>query len=347
MTWINRREFTASVILGATTVATAQQPKPTLDLHVHLFGTGDTASGCKLDDKIVNSVQFQALSVALGIRKKARTFDEGYVAVLVEHAKTSGMHKVAIHAQDVVYDTRGETDWQNTSWFVPNDYVLDVAKRYRDRLIPCPSINPLRKDAMDELARIREKGARLFTIHPSTQGVDLADRRHLKFYQRCSALKMVVLVHTGHEHSIPVLDKNLAHPSRLEFMLDQGLTVVACRSGTGWPSDAPDHLPAFLNLLKRYPRLWGDTASLGAAGRVKDFFRLLDTPMVSERLLHGSDFPYANSPSAFSSRISKEAVQNIYREKSWLAKDFLLKDAVGIGRASAERAWTLVMKEST
>ena len=33
------------------------------------------------------------------------------------------------------------------------------------------------------------------------------------------------------------------------------------------------------SLLKRYPKLWGNTAVLGTAGRVRDFGRLLDDEM--------------------------------------------------------------------
>lgn len=341
---INRREFTASMLACATGGSViAEQPKPSLDLHVHLFGTGDSGSGCRLSDGIQNGIQFRALTVALGVHSKGKTLDEGYAAVLEEHAKTSGLKKIAILGQDAVYDSKGEPDWKRTSFYVPNDYVFKVAQQYRELMIPCPSINPLRKDAIEEVERIREKGARLFKIHPPTQGVDVADRRHIKFYRRCAELKIVVMVHTGHEHSAPVIDKDFANPTRLELMLDQGPTVVACHAGTGWPSDVPDQLPAFLNLLKRYPKLWGDTAVLGTSGRVRDFCRLLDTPMVKERLLHGSDFPFPVSPTAFGDRISKEMILKILNEKSWIAKDFQLKNALGAGKANSEKAWEVVM----
>src|SRR5438270_13867268 len=85
---------------------------------------------------------------------------------------------------------------------------------------------------------------------------------------------------------------NLAAPRRLELALDQGCTVVACHAGTGWKTDTPDQLPEFLALLKRYPKLWGDTAVLGTAGRVRDFTRLLEHPPARDRLLHGCDFPF-------------------------------------------------------
>lgn len=344
----DRRGFTTTVLatMLGTPLLGQSTAKPTLDLHVHLFGTGDSGSGCRLGDAIQNGVQFRALTFGLGIRNKGKTLDEGYVNVLAEQVKLSGLTKVAILSQDAVYDTMGEPDWKTTSFYVPNDYVIQVAEQHKQTMIPCPSINPMRKDAIEELERIHSKGAKLFKIHPPTQGVNVADPKYTKFYRRCAELKIVIMVHTGHEHSAPVIDKDLANPSRLELMLDQGPTVVACHCGTGWPSDTPDQLPAFTLLLKRYPKLWGDTSVLGTPGRVRDFYRLLDSSPVRDRLLHGSDFPFPISPSGFVDRIGKDAVQSIAKEKSWIAKDYQLKTALGIGRTSAERAWQIVLGAS-
>lgn len=344
MNYANRREFIAALLassLGSTAIA--GQAKPTLDIHVHLFGTGDAGSGCRMSDGIQNGGQFRMLKLALGLDKKAKTLDESYATALAEHVEQSGLSKVAILSQDAIYDSRGNPDWKQTSFYVPNDYVFQFTTQNKEKTIPCPSINPQRKDAIDELERVHQKGAKLFKIHPPTQGVNVANPEYTKFYRRCAELKIVIMVHTGHEHSAPVIDKDLANPARLELMLDQGSTVVACHAGTGWPSDTPDQLPAFTNLLKRYPKLWGDTAVLGTAKRDRDFYRLLDSTPVCERLLHGSDFPFPISPSAYTDRIGKEAVQNIIKEKSWIGKDYSLKKALRIGQVSAERAWEVVM----
>jgi uncharacterized protein len=331
---------------SSTSLAARRQPeRPRMDLHVHLFGTGDSGSGCRLSKAITEGLQFRTLKVLLGIEKKGKSLDEGYVAVLAEQVKGSGLTKIAILGQDAVYNPRGEVDWEHTNFYVPNDYVFRVANEHSDGMVPCPSINPQRKDSLDELDRINGKGARLFKIHPPTQSVDVADPRHAKFFKRCADLKIIVMVHTGHEHSAPVRkgDIDLANPRRLERALDQGATIVACHCGTGWPSDEPDQLPFFLNLLKRYPNLWGDTAVLGSSQRVRDFYRLLDDPLARSRLLHGSDFPFPIGPAAFSQRVSKEDLQRLGREPNWIKKDWALKEALGIGRASAEKAYELVL----
>lgn len=322
-------------------------PEETLDLHVHLFGVGDNDTGCRMSPKITNGVQFQALVFALGLRRKGKTIDEGYETVLAEQVKGSGLTRAAILGQDAVYDREGKVDWDRTSFYVSNDYVFEVVSRHPETMIACPSINPGRADSLDELARIHGKGARLFKIHPPTQGADLSDARHRKFFGRCAELEMIVLVHTGHEHSAPVIDKHLAAPDRLEQALGEGCTVVACHSGSGWETDEPDQLPQFVRLIEKYPKqLWGDTAVLGTAGRVRDFTRLLEIPAVRERLLHGSDFPFPAMPKAFARQIGDEAADRLTMLTNWIQRDLELKEALGIGRVSAKRSSALGWRPS-
>ena len=318
---------------------------PTLDIHVHLFGVGDADTGCRISGGITESKNFNDLIRLLKLSEPGKSMDERYEEVLVKHLKASGLTKAAILGQDAVYDHDGKVDWDRTSFFVPNDYIFAVVARHADLMIPCPSINPNRADAIDELNRCHQKGARMLKIHPPTQGVDVSDAKHTRFFRRCNELNMVVLIHTGHEHSAPVIDKNLAAPHRLELALEQGCTVVACHAGTGWITDLPDQLPEFVSMLKRHPeRLWGDTAVLGTAGRVRDFGRLLEEEeMVRSRLLHGSDFPFPPNPIDFALKIGRRVAAQIEAEPNLLKKDLDLKEALGIGRVSAERAYELIV----
>jgi uncharacterized protein len=344
---LNRRRFLAGALsapwlasrAALASGAEAGGAEPTLDIHVHLFGVGEGGTGCRMSKRITQGVQFHFLVAALGLHKKGQALDERYEQVLADQVQGAGLSKAAILGQDAVYDGHGRKDWDRTSFYVPNDYVFAVVDRHRETMVPCPSINPDRADALDELARCHAKGAGLFKIHPPTQGVDVADRKHLGFFRRAAELEMVVLVHTGHEHSAPVLDKELANPRRLELALDQGCTIVACHAGTGWTTDVPDQLPDFLKMLKRYPNLWGDTAVLGSAGRVRDFHRLLEEPLARVRLLHGSDFPFPVAPLAFKATIGDDAAQRIDSEQNWLKRDLDLKEALGVGLASARQAY--------
>jgi predicted TIM-barrel fold metal-dependent hydrolase len=313
-----------------------------LDIHVHLFGVGDAGSGCRLSKATTDGPLFKLLAVQLGLGERAKMFDEGYVLALAEQVETSGLDKAVVLAQDAVYDQRGKPDWDNTHFYIPNDYLFQVVARYPSRMIPCVSINPDRADAIAELDRCAAKGARLLKIHPPTQGVDLADRKHTAFFRRCADLKVAVMVHTGHEHSAPAVNTALGDPRKLELALDSGCTVVACHCGTGWPQDHPDMLPDFLSMAGRYKNLWGDTAVLGSAGRVADFRRLLADQEVSARLLHGSDFPFPATPLAFAGVVGMQQALHLQAIQNWMEQDLALKEALGIGRSSAERAYQFV-----
>jgi mannonate dehydratase len=345
---LGRREFVLTGVAASTHayvgMANDSQPtprRPRLDLHVHLFGTGDSGSGCRISKRIRTGLRYQYMVETLRLRHRAKTMDEGYERVLVEQVLGSPLTKVAILGQDAVCDRQGNSDWDRTHWYVPNDYVFAVAKRTPDRLIPCVSINPARRDALDELARCTSQGARLLKIHPPTQGVDLADRRHRAFFARCAESRVVLIVHTGHEHAAPVIDQELADPAKLEWALREGCTVVAAHCGSGSPADRPDMLPTFLAMLGKFDRLWGDTSVLGIVTRVRDFFRLLDAADCRDRLVHGSDFPFPPAPLAFGRRIGWDSAIKLRDEPNLLRRDLELKELLGIGYASAERAYDL------
>ena len=314
----------------------------TLDIHIHLFGVGDTTSGCRLPKSTSEGPLFKSLAAMLQLRQRANTLDEGYVLALAELIQKSGLQKGVILAQDAIYDRNGRPDWERTPFYVPNDYLFQVVARYPQWMVPCVSINPRRADAIAELNRCAAKGARVLKIHPPVQGVDLADKGHLKFFQRCADLKMVVMVHTGHEHTAPVVDVGLASPRKLALALDQGCTVVACHCGTGWPADRPDMLPDFLAMVRKHENLWGDTSVLGSAGRVRDCLRLLADHEATDRLLHGSDFPFPAVPLAFAGTLGPVKAASLQAIQNPIEQDFALKEALGIGRASAERAYRLI-----
>lgn len=349
----SRRRFLASAIAaswamtqpGAVSGQGCPKAGKTLDIHLHLFGTGDGGSGCRLSMAISEGPLFQLLAAKLRIKQRAKTVDEGYVLALAEHLEKSGLSKGVILAQDAVYDCNGKPDWGKTPFYIPNDYLFQVVARYPRAMIPCVSINPQRADAIAELERCANKGATVLKIHPPIQGVDLSQKRYVPFFRRCTKLKVVVMVHTGHEHSATIIKAALANPRKLTLALDEGCTVVACHCGTGWSTDPVDMLPDFLAMVRKYKNLWGDTAVLGSAGRVRDMSRLLADCKAKDRLLHGSDFPFPAAPRAFINTIGALKAKRLQAIGNPIEQDFALKEALGIGRASAERAYRLICEE--
>ena len=102
-------------------------------------------------------------------------------------------------------------------------------------------------------------------------------------------------------------------------------------------------LPDFLAMTRRHQNLWGDTSILGGIGRSRDFLRLLADQPACERLLHGSDFPFPAVPLDFAGTIGTAEALRLQALPNLIQQDFALKEALGVGRASAERAYRLVM----
>jgi hypothetical protein len=161
--------------------------------------------------------------------------NELYVEALVRQAQEArealGSFRVVLLAQDCRYTEAGEPDWANTSVYVPNEHLFRVVARYPDLFIPCPSINPQRRDWEAELDYCLAQGARVLKIHPPTQAVNPGDPKFREFYRRCAEKGMRIMVHTGAEHSAPIASKTLGDPRFLQLALDEGCTVIAAHAG--------------------------------------------------------------------------------------------------------------------
>ena len=65
--------------------------------------------------------------------------DQDYVENLVSQLRESSITQAVLVAQDRRYDPQGRPDDDNTSFYVPNDYLLQVAEEYADLFVPCIS----------------------------------------------------------------------------------------------------------------------------------------------------------------------------------------------------------------
>ena len=82
---------------------------------------------------------------------------------------------------------------------IPNEDVLAAAGRNTDVLIPFVSVDPTRgKDAIDEVRRLVDAGARGFKLHPPLQQFWPNDRAIYPYYEALEATRLPVVFHTGH-----------------------------------------------------------------------------------------------------------------------------------------------------
>jgi predicted TIM-barrel fold metal-dependent hydrolase len=210
----------------------------------------------------------------------------------LRQAHASRLDYLVVLAQDAVYRPDGTRDDAATHFYVSNDYVFNLA-RDCPKIIPGCSINPLRADALHELERCRAAGSRLVKIHTAIQGVDPARPELDSFYRLAKELGVVLMFHTGYEHSCTVVSQKFTDPRNLARPLDHGGPVIAAHCGTCAFWDPENYYPRFVEMMRRYDNLYGDTAVMASLIRWTSLSRLSrENESLRARIIHGSDYPF-------------------------------------------------------
>lgn len=351
MGWGQVSGIAGIVLLAAGTVLgfTHRPPAPlaeVIDGHAHLFGDEGWPpvhkQSCGVSSAQKANPSYSLLNRLLRLPPTG-DLNEIYVEALVrqshEAREALGTFKVVLLAQDCRYTATGEPDWVNTSVYVPNEHLFRVVARYPDLFIPCPSLNPQRRDWEAELDYCLSQGARVLKIHPPTQAVNPGDPKFREFYRKCAAKGMRIMVHTGAEHSAPIASKTLGDPRFLELALEEGCTVIAAHTGTRAFFNPPveDHFPDFVALATKHPRLYGDTAVLGSQFRWRCIPDIVRTPSALPRILHASDWPFPANALVFWNRLHPFTLVALMAEENLFLRDLRLKQALGMPEDSFRR----------
>ena len=263
-----------------------------IDMHVHVVGNGTGGTGCWLGlSGVWHRFMARMMVKQIGLPASALKgdLDRLYVDRLLEQVRQSSLGSVVILAQDWVHDDQGKPLKDKGSFYVPNDYVLNLAKAHRE-FLPAVSIHPARPDALEELDRCLDAGAVIMKCLPNCQNINCNDTRFTKFWERMAEARMPLLAHTGGEHTLPVVRPDYADPRILALPLECGVTVVAAHCATkSTPSD-PEYFHIFAGMTNRFPNLYGDTSAFNVPLRGRHVKKCIVQPLV-ERIVHGSDYP--------------------------------------------------------
>ena len=90
--------------------------------------------------------------------------------------------------------------------------------------------------------------------------------------------------------------------------------------------------------MRRFPNLWLDESALLMFHRRPRLTRLLATPEIHSRVLHGSDYPLPAQPLAFLDRIGFRRVRAIASIPGSFERDVALKRALGVPESILTRA---------
>ena len=183
---------------------------------------------------------------------------------------------------------------------VPNRLVADYVGRDPRRLVGFAGIDPTDDAALDDLAAAHEQlklGG--VTVSPANQDFHPADTRAMDVYAEAQRRRMPVLFHPGG----PMTTAGKLSHSR-PHLLDEvarsfpDLRIVIAQLGQPWVEEA-------IALLAKHPHVWADLSTLPQRPWLA-YNALVHAHQagVAEKLLFGSDFPFADAAATIQSLYS-------------------------------------------
>jgi len=333
-----KEKIYAAVKLSMNLTSRIDPTKP-IDMHVHIVGNGSGETGCWLRVTGWHRPLAALMLRQIGLPSSAMTGDLDGLLVerLLEMMRGSSLGAAVILAQDDVHDENGKVMPGVGSFYVPNDYVLALAKKHRE-FLPAVSIHPARPDAIEELDRCVAGGAVMMKCLPNCQNINCSDRRLTKFWERMAEVKLPLLAHTGGEHTLPVVRPQFSDPRVLQLPLECGVTVIAAHSGTKSGLTDPEYFHVFAEMTTRFPNLYGDTSAFNVPLRGRHIPKCLVQPLAS-RIVHGSDFPVpVNGLWAWMRGfLGWKAYRLAQRTSNIIERDYQLKVAMGFKPESFTR----------
>jgi uncharacterized protein len=302
-----------------------------VDMHVHIVGDGSSGSGCSLRSSFwrwpMSALMAHRAGMPLSVLRS--NLDRLYVEKLLQWVRSSSLDAIVILAQERVYDDQARPVERYTTAYVPNAYVLELARKHTE-FLPAVSIHPARADAMEELEKCLTEGAVMMKCLPVHQNIDCRDRRYTRFWERMAEAGLPLLAHTGGENTLPVVRPDLRDPRILEWPLQCGVTVIAGHCATKSGLRDPQYFDVFAEMTRRYPKLYGDNSALTYPIRGSVVPRCLQSPLV-ERMVHGSDYPVPvfGHYSWIKGYVDWQCFRKWEKQPNALERDYQLKRAMG------------------
>ncbi|MDX6768202.1 MAG: amidohydrolase family protein [Elusimicrobiota bacterium] len=302
------------------------------DVHCHVAALPTKENGCLLSKRMRHSPLARLISFWQDLpMDDPETANARYLDTLSKTLESSDrVARAVVLAMDGAYGQDGRLDEKHTDFLISNDFVLDACAR-RPHMLPGASINPMRRDALDELERVAERGAVLIKLLPNAQVFDPAAPAHRKFWRRMGELGLPLLSHIGFEFSLIGQDQSVGEPDRLEHALGEGATVIAAHGCSRGLVLGEPHFETMRGLAAKYPRFFMDSSALTLPNRFGMLLKLRSAPELAGRLLFGTDYPLPVF--AFPSLFGKEpgAYSRVQAASNPFDRQVLTQEALGLG----------------
>jgi predicted TIM-barrel fold metal-dependent hydrolase len=285
-------------------------PSLQIDYHTHIAGVGSGNTGAFVNSRMLSwrhpfhRAKFEVYRRSCGVTELQNT-DRQMLDRLKDLILSNPLHgKHRLLAFDKNYHPDGSVNMEKTEFYMPNEYVFDVAAKAPDLFVPTVSIHPYRPDAVAELKKCAARGARIVKWLPNAMGMDPSDSRCDAFYSAMKDLGMVLLSHGGEEKAVESEeDQKLGNPLLLRRTLDHGVKVIVAHcAGLGTNEDLDDpsrkkvhNFQLFLRLMddpKYRDLVFGDISAMTQYNRIGiPLTTILQREDLHSRLVNGSDYP--------------------------------------------------------
>ena len=307
--------------------------KTLIDCHVHLAALPDGDNGCYISPKMLRSPLFRFLLWKHQLHPdKPQEANRKYLDDLLGELRTSRhVQQAVLLGMDGVYDQNGRPDQAHTDFLISNDYVLKTAQAHPREFLAGVSINPQRRDAVEEVHRCADAGATLVKVLPNAQQFNPADPHYKAFYRALALRKLPFLSHVGYEFSLIGKDQSVGDPDRLRVALDEGATVIAAHDCSYGLIFYEKFWPTFQDLATRYPHFYADISALTLPNRMRMLLHLRCYPEIHERLLFGTDYPLSVFHVAAWGRVAFGALRDMIRTKNRFDRQVAVCHGLKIG----------------
>ena len=307
--------------------------KTLIDCHVHLAALPDGDNGCYISPKMLRSPLFRFLLWKHQLHPdKPQEANRKYLDDLLGELRTSRhVQQAVLLGMDGVYDQNGRPDQAHTDFLISNDYVLKTAQAHPREFLAGVSINPQRRDAVEEVHRCADAGATLVKVLPNAQQFNPADPHYKAFYRALALRKLPFLSHVGYEFSLIGKDQSVGDPDRLRVALDEGATVIAAHACSYGLIFYEKFWPTFQDLATRYPHFYADISALTLPNRMRMLLHLRRYPEIHERLLFGTDYPLSVFHVAAWGRVAFGALRDMIRTKNRFDRQVAVCHGLKIG----------------
>jgi hypothetical protein len=309
-----------------------------IDCHVHLAALPEGGNGCYISPKMLTSPLFRFLLWKHGLpRDNPGQANRKYVGDLLTELRASKhVRQAVLLGMDGVYDQAGRLEKNETHFLISNDYVLDTARGHPTEFLPGVSINPQRRDAVEEVHRCADAGAVLVKVLPNAQQFNPAEAAYKPFYRALAQRRLPLLSHVGYEFSLIGKDQSVGNPNRLESALDEGVTVIAAHACSYGLMLYERFLPVLLDFSRRYPNFYADISALTLPNRLGMLLHLRRHPEIYDRLLFGTDYPLSVTHLAAWGRVGLRALSRMIRTTNRFDRQYAVCTSLGVGFRSFE-----------